>query len=306
MDWQNLIADAAKRIEPFIVKTPIFSTKSIYPEYNIELKFEHLQHTGSFKPRGAFNSLLSAQVPETGVVAASGGNHGAAVAFAATTLGYPAHIFVPKIAGKTKIDLIKNTGAELTIVEGAYANALIAAEKFEQETGAMQVHAFDSVETTCGQGTLMHEWEQQGLEADTILIAVGGGGLIAGSMAWLQGRRKVIAVEPIKSSALSSALKAGKPIDVDVSGIASNALGAKKAGNICFQLAKEQDILALTIKDEDIALAQILLWDKLRQFVEPAAATALAALTSGAYIPKENEKVAVLICGGNPPSNPFN
>ena len=194
----------------------------------------------------------------------------------------------------------------MTIVEGAYANALIAAEKFEQETGAMQVHAFDSVETTCGQGTLMHEWEQQGLEADTILIAVGGGGLIAGSMAWLQGRRKVIAVEPIKSSALSSALKAGKPIDVDVSGIASNALGAKKAGNICFQLAKEQDILALTIKDEDIALAQILLWDKLRQFVEPAAATALAALTSGAYIPKENEKVAVLICGGNPPSNPFN
>ncbi|MAT00112.1 MAG: threonine dehydratase [Rhodobacteraceae bacterium] len=305
MNWQNQIISAAKRIKPFIVKTPTFSSNTIFPEYNIELKFEHLQHTGSFKPRGAFNSLLSANVPKSGVVAASGGNHGAAVAFAATKLGYPAHIFVPKIAGTTKIDLIKDTGAELTIVEGAYSNALEAAEAFELKTGAMQIHAFDSIDTTCGQGTLMHEWEQQGLNADTILIAVGGGGLIAGAMAWLQKKRKVVAVEPIKSCALWSALKADKPVNVEVAGIASNALGAKKAGQICFDLAKEQKILALKVADEDIAFAQILLWNKLRQFVEPAAAAALAALTSGAYEPAKNEKVAVLICGGNPPSSPL-
>ena len=244
-------------------------------------------------------------MPKAGVVAASGGNHGAAVAYAATKLNLPAHIFVPKIAGKTKIDLIQATGARLTIVEGAYANALIEAEKFEKETGAMQVHAFDSIETTSGQGTLMREWEKQGLKADTILIAVGGGGLIAGAMAWLQGARKVIAVEPKQSCALHSAMRSNQPVDVEVSGIASNALGAKRAGNICFELAKSQQIETLVIEDSDIAVAQKLLWDKFRQFVEPAASTALAAVTSGTYIPEKDEKIAILVCGANPPLNPF-
>jgi len=305
MDWQKLIEDAAKRIEPYIVKTPTFTTNNIIDNYDIELKFEHLQHTGSFKPRGAFNSLLSTDAPKAGVVAASGGNHGAAVAYAATKLNLPAHIFVPEIAGQTKIDLIRATGAQLTVVEGAYSNALIAAEKFEAETGAMQIHAFDSIETTSGQGTLMREWERQGLIADTIFIAVGGGGLIAGAMAWLQGKRKIIAVEPVQSSALHSAILADRPIDVEVSGIASNALGAKRAGDISFKLAKDQKIETIVLEDSDIAFAQKILWDKFRQFVEPAASTALAAITSGAYIPEKNEKIAILICGANPPLYPF-
>ena len=272
--------------------------------YPVELKLEQVQHTGSFKARGAFNTLLSTNVPAAGVVAASGGNHGAAVGFAASSLGHPAQIFVPEIAGPAKIALIRRTGADLTVVPGAYSNALDAARAFEAETGAMQIHAYDAPATLAGQGTVMREWEDQGLTADTVLIAVGGGGLIGGALAWLSGRRKIVAVEPETACTLHAALDAGAPVDVDVSGIAANALGARRIGQLCFDLAKEQ-VQSVLVTDADIAKAQSALWHDARQLVEPAGATALAALMSGAYVPAAGERVAVLLCGGNIAPNPL-
>jgi threonine dehydratase len=273
--------------------------------YPIEMKLEHLQHTGSFKARGAFNSLLSEPVPEAGIVAASGGNHGAAVGYAAAQLGHKAAIFVPEIAGPSKISLIERTGADLRVVPGTYAEALAGAEAYEAETGAGQIHAYDAGATVAGQGTLMAEWEDQGLQADTILIAVGGGGLIAGALAWLQGRRKIVAIEPETCAALTRARKAGAPVDVEVSGVAANALGAKKIGKICFDLAEAQDTPCLTVTDAAITAAQTALWQEMRQLVEPAGAAALAALMSGAYTPDPGEKVAVLVCGGNIAPDPL-
>jgi len=298
-DWKSEIAAAAARIENHVVRTPVVELDSFDLGYPVEFKLEQLQHTGTFKARGAFNTLLSADVPDGGVVAASGGNHGAAAAYAARKLGYPAHIFVPEIAGAAKIALIQDAGAELTVVLGEYANALEQAQAHELITGAMQIHAYDTAPTVAGQGTLMKEWEDQGLKADTVLIAVGGGGLIAGAMAWLQGARKVVAVEPETSCALNAALDAGEPVDVDVSGVAANALGARRIGSICFDLAQSTGARSVVVSDEAITKAQLALWRKSRQLVEPAGATALAALTSGAYRPEPGEKVAVLVCGAN-------
>lgn len=305
MDWRNEIIAAADRIERYLRRTPTMSIGLNGLVSLIEVKLEHVQYTGTFKARGAFNSLLSAQVPSAGIVAASGGNHGAAVAFAAASLGLPAHIFVPELAGPTKIALIRRTGADLTVVPGAYADALTAALEFEARTGAMQVHAYDSIGTVAGQGTCMAEWENQGLEADTILIAVGGGGLIGGAMAWMQGRRKIVAVEPETSCALNAALQAGGPVDVEVSGFAANSLGARRIGTLCYDLAKAQGVTSVLVNDTAIASAQRILWDEARQFVEPAGATALAALISGAYTPQAGERIAVLICGANPVPGPF-
>ena len=237
--------------------------------------------------------------------AASGGNHGAAAGFAAHALGHPAHIFVPEMAGPSKIALVRDTGAELTVVPGEYANALEQAQAHEAASGAMQIHAYDAPLTVAGQGTLMREWEAQGLEADTVLIAVGGGGLIAGAMAWLQGRRKIVAVEPETSRALNAALEAGKPVDVSVSGVAANALSARRIGSICFDLAQQTGVKSVLVSDDAITAAKAALWRKARQLVEPAGATALAALMSGAYVPAPGERVAVLICGANPAPDPL-
>lgn len=297
MDWQTEIKAARERIAGHIVATPTLQTNAFGQD--ITLKLEQMQHTGSFKTRGAFNTLLTSNVPKTGVVAASGGNHGAAVAFAAQKLGHRARIFVPEIAGPSKIELIKRTGAELTVVPGEYANALELAEREASESGAMQIHAYDAPLTVTGQGTLMLEWEQQGLDADTVLIAVGGGGLIAGALAWLGGRRKVVAVEPVTSCALHAALHTGAPVDVPVSGVAANALGARRIGDICFDLATSMDVQSVLVSDSAIIEAQGALWQAHRQLVEPAGATALAALMSGAYSPAAGERVAVLVCGGN-------
>ncbi len=209
------------------------------------------------------------------------------------------------MAGPAKIALIRETGAELTVVPGDYANALRMAQDHEAATGAMQVHAYDAPATVAGQGTCLAEWEDQGLDADTVLIAVGGGGLIAGAMVWLQGGRKVVAVEPETSCALHAALAAGQPVDVEVSGVAANALGARRIGRICFDLAQAQGIAAVLVTDAAILAAQRVLWRELRQLVEPAGATALAALLSGAYRPEPGERVAVLVCGGNPAPDPL-
>lgn len=304
-DWRERIEAAAARIAPHVLRTPVFAAEAFGLGYPVELKLEQMQHTGSFKPRGAFNTLLSVPVPAAGVVAASGGNHGAAVAHAARALGYPARIFVPEMSGPAKIALIRRTGAHLVVVPGSYAEALAAARDYEAETGALQVHAYDAHETVAGQGTLMREWETQGLAADTVLIAVGGGGLIGGTLAWLQGRRKVVAVEPELAPTLARALAEGPEAEVEVSGIAANALGARRIGRICYDLVRAQGVTTVLVADPAIAEAQVALWRGLRQLVEPAGATALAALLSGAYRPVPGERVAVLVCGANPAPDPF-
>jgi len=303
MQWKVEIEAAAQRIAGHAHRTPTLTTDGFGLGYPIELKLEHMQHTGSFKARGAFNTLLSCDVPPAGLVAASGGNHGAAVAFAAKALGHTAAIFVPEMAGPSKIALIQRIGADLTVVPGEYANALTLAKTYEIETGAMQIHAYDATGTVAGQGTCFAEWEAQGLQADTLLVAVGGGGLIAGALAWFQGARKVVAVEPETSCALNAALAAGQPVDVDVSGVAANALGARRIGDICFELAQGMD--SVLVSDTAITAAQHALWQERRQLVEPAGATALAALMSGAYVPEPGERVAVLVCGGNIAPDPF-
>ncbi len=303
--WRERIDAAAERIAPHVRRTPTLTTRAFGLAKPIELKLEQMQHTGSFKARGAFNTLLSQPVPPAGVVAASGGNHGAAVAHAARRLGHRARIYVPELAGPAKISLIDRTGADLQVVPGAYSNALEAARAHEAGTGAMQVHAYDAPATVEGQGTLMREWESQGLEADTVLIAVGGGGLIAGAMAWLQGHRKVVAVESEGCATLKTALAQGPDTEIEVSGVAANALGARRIGRICHDLAVAQGIEALTVTDDAILDAQRHLWQELRQLVEPAGATALAALTSGAYRPEPGERVAVLLCGANPAPDPL-
>ena len=305
MDWQTEIKSARDRIEPYVRRTPVMELAVDGLTHPVALKLEQMQHTGSFKVRGAFNTLLSQAVPEAGVVAASGGNHGAAVAHAARQLGHKARIFVPEIAGPAKIALIERTGADLVVVKGAYANALEAAQTYEAETGAMQIHAYDAEATVAGQGTFMLEWEEQGLEADTVLIAVGGGGLIAGALGWLDGRRKVVAVESETCNTLHAALSAGEPVDIQPSGIAANALGARRSGDICFELSKAQKAPSLLVTDEAISQAQAMLWRETRQLVEPAGAAALAALTSGAYQPEPEERIAVLICGGNIAPDPM-
>ncbi len=301
MDWKTEIQAAAERIAGHAQITPVM--ESHIPGYPIELKLEHMQHTGSFKARGAFNTLLSMEVPQAGVVAASGGNHGAAAAYAARALGHPAKIFVPEIAGPSKIALIEQIGADLSVVPGEYANALALAQAHEDKTDAMQIHAYDAAATVAGQGTCFAEWEAQGLQADTVLIAVGGGGLIAGALAWFQGARKVVAVEPETSCALNAALQANEPVDVSVSGVAANALGAQRIGSICFELA--QGMESVLVSDQAISEAQRVLWQAHRILVEPAGAAALAALMSGAYTPEPGERVAVLICGGNIAPDPF-
>ena len=304
-DWTAEIDTAAQRIAGHAAVTPVLSTTAFDLGVPVEMKLEQMQHTGSFKARGAFNTLLAGGVPKAGIVAASGGNHGAAAAFAARALGHPARIFVPEMAGASKIALIRATGAELSVVPGEYANALEAAQAFEAETGAMQIHAYDAPLTVAGQGTCMREWEEQGLQADTVLIAVGGGGLIGGALAWLNGRRKVVAVEPATSCALNAALDAGEPVDVSVSGVAANALGARRIGSICYDLASTVGVTSVLVEDDAITKAQHLLWQRARQLVEPAGATALAALTSGAYRPEPGERVAVLVCGANVAPDPF-
>ena len=305
MDWPNLIKTASARVTPYIRQTPVVTFETRTVTQPVTLKLEQLQHAGSFKTRGAFNTLLGTEPPAAGLVAASGGNHGAAVAYAAQRLGFPARVYVPEIAGPAKISLIRACGADLQVVPGAYSNALEQAKAWEEKTGAMQIHAYDAEATVAGQGSCFVEWEQQGLNADTVLIAVGGGGLIAGALGWFQGRCKIVAVEPERCATLHAALSASAPVNVEVSGVAANALGAQKIGTICFDLAQSNGIESVLVSDAAITQAQRRLWQDLRQVVEPAGAAALAAVLSGAYTPEPDERLAVLVCGGNITSDPL-
>jgi threonine dehydratase len=265
----------------------------------LTLKLEQLQHTGSFKARGAFANLLGGDVPKAGIAAASGGNHGAAVAFAAQRLGLKARIFVPSIASPAKIARIKSYGADLVIGGERYVDALAECEKYIAASGALSVHAYDAEKTLLGQGTLGIELESQIGAFDTLLVAVGGGGLIGGISAWFRGSRRIIGVEPETSKALAAALEAGKPVDVDVSGIATDSLGARRVGSLVYPLAKAYVDRVALVSDGAIRQAQTALWETTRLVTEPGGAAAFAALLSGIYRPKPGEHVCVLLCGAN-------
>ena len=266
---------------------------------SLTLKLELLQHSGSFKARGAFTNLLTRAVPEAGVVAASGGNHGAAVAYAAMKLGKPAKIFVPSVSSPAKIARIRDYGADLAIEGDRYADALAASQAWAERTGALQVPAFDQDETIMGQGTLGLELEQQAPDLDTVLVAVGGGGLIAGIAAWYAGRVKVVGVEPLASPTLTRAFEAGHPVDAEVGGLAADSLAPSRVGERVFPIVRQYAPQTVLVTDEAIANAQGALWRTLRIVAEPGGAAAFSALLSGAYKPQPGERVAVIISGGN-------
>lgn len=291
------------RIAPYIRRTPVMSVAGSdfgLPIGQLQLKLELLQHSGSFKPRGAFTSLLTRDVPAAGVVAASGGNHGAAVAYAAMVRKVPAKIFVPSIAAPMKIAKIKSYGADLVVGGDSYADALAASEAWLKQSGALAIHAYDQPETLIGQGSVGLELEEQAPEIDTLLVAVGGGGLIGGIAAWYEGRVKVVAVEPEAAPTLHMALKAGQPVEAPAGGIAADSLAPKMIGSLMFPIAQQHVAQSVLVTDDAIRDAQKTLWEKLRLVAEPGGATAFAALLSKRYLPKPDEKVAVLVCGSNP------
>jgi threonine dehydratase len=296
------IARCEKIIRPHIRRTPVmelepadFGLKAI----GLYLKLELFQHSGSFKARGAFANLLTRNVPATGVVAASGGNHGVAVAFAAMKLKIPAKIFLPSVSSPAKIARIREYGADLVIEGDRYADALAASEVWARDTGAMPVHAFDQDETMLGQGTLGMELSEQAPAIDTLLVPIGGGGLIAGIAAWYAGRIKVIGVEPFAAPTLTKALAAGHPVDAEAGGVAADSLAPRRVGDRVFPIAKKNVNQVVLVADDAIMTAQKVLWDLLRVVAEPGGAAAFSALLSGAYVPEPGGRVGVIISGGN-------
>jgi threonine dehydratase len=326
---RETIAATYELIRPHVRRTPVIEVDAA--DFALEgrpivFKLELLQHTGSFKPRGALASLLSRTVPAAGVVAASGGNHGLAVAFAAHKLGVPAKIFVPSVSAATKRDRIRELGADLVIAGERYADALAASREFAATSGAMEIHAFDQPATLLGQGTVGLEIERQcggaasrpepaqahgetaarrdesaaeceGL--DTLLVAVGGGGLIGGMAAWFAGRVRLVAVEPRTAPTLYRAREAGHPVDAEAGGIAAESLAPRQVGQLMFPLAQKYVEHAVLVEDDAIREAQRTLWRVMKVASEPGGATAFAALLSGAYRPAAGERVGVVLCGGN-------
>jgi threonine dehydratase len=265
----------------------------------VTLKLELLQHTGSFKPRGAFSKMLASDVPPSGVIAASGGNFGLAVAYAARRLGHPAEIFVPSTSPAAKIDLVRDQGADVRVVQGYYDDAAEASRERAAQTGALPMHPFDQPEVVAGGGTIGMELAAQVPDADTVLVAVGGGGLIGGIAAWFDGEVRVVGVEPETSCCLHAAVALDAPLDVPVSGVAADSLGPGRVGDIAFRIAQRFIHDTVLVSDEAIVEAQRALWRELRVVAEPGGATALAGLRAGAYTPALGERVVVLVCGGN-------
>jgi threonine dehydratase len=265
----------------------------------LTLKLESLQHSGSFKARGAFANLLLREIPPAGVVAASGGNHGAAVAYAAMRLGVRAKIFVPTVSSPAKIARIRGCGADLVVGGERYADALAASEAWIRDSGALPVHAFDQAETLLGQGTLALELERQQPRLDTVLVAVGGGGLIGGIAAWYAGRARVVGVEPQAAPTLFEALRAGRPVDAPAGGVAADSLAPRRVGELMFPIARAHVERVVLVSDDAIRHAQRTLWESLRVVVEPGGAAGLAALLAGEYVPAAGERVGVVLSGGN-------
>jgi threonine dehydratase len=289
-------------IRPHIRLTPVMDVDGkdfSLGGFPLTLKLEQLQHAGSFKARGAFANLLLRSSPPAGVVAASGGNHGAAVAYAAQQLQVPAHIFVPTVSSPPKIDRIRSCGARLTMVGDRYDDALAASQQWAGVAGARTIHAFDQVETLLGQGTLGLECAAQMPALDTLLVAVGGGGLIGGVAAWFEGRVRVIGVEPVGAPTLTAALEAGAPVDAPAGGIAADSLAPRRVGVMALAIAQRCVERVVLVRDGEIVRAQQSLWETLRIVAEPGGAAAFAALLSRAYVPEEGERVGVVISGGN-------
>ncbi len=296
------IAATEKLIRPYIRRTPVIRIDAGdlgLAGAPIVLKLEFLQHTGSFKPRGAFASLLTRAAPPAGVVAASGGNHGAAVAYAAMRLGLAATIFVPDITSPAKLDRIRFYGAKLIVGGDTYADALAASEEFAARTAALVVHAYDQPETLLGQGSVGSEVEADAPDIDTLLVATGGGGLIGGIAAWYQGRIRIVAVEPEAAPTLHDALAAGHPVDAPSGGIAADSLAPRRVGALMFPIAQRFVDRVVLVSDAAIRDAQRQLWSALRVLAEPGGAAALAALISGRYRAAPGERIGVVLCGAN-------
>lgn len=295
------IEAANRRIRPYVRRTPVLELGpgAFDLACRVTLKLELMQHTGSFKPRGAFNKILSSDVPDAGVIAASGGNFGLAVSFAARALGYRAEVFVPSNSPKVKAERIRALGGDVTVVEGWYDEALEASHGRAQETGALVMHAYDQPEVVAGQGTIGLELADQVHDADTVLVAIGGGGLIGGVAGWYEGRTRVVGVEPEASRSMAAALAAGEPVDVEYGGYAADSLGTRRAGEISFAIVSKYVERVVLVPDEAIRDAQRRLWREVRVFAEPGGAAALAALLAKVYVPEPDERVIVLVCGAN-------
>jgi threonine dehydratase len=301
MITRQQISATERIIRPWIRTTPVIEVagEDFGLSVSLVFKLELLQHAGSFKARGAFTNLLTRPVPEAGVVAASGGNHGLAVAYAAWKLGKTATIFVPSVASPVKMERIRSLGAKLVIAGDRYADALEESERFVAQSGALAVHAFEQRETLLGQGTVGLEFENQAPGIDSLLVACGGGGLIGGIAAWYEKRVRLISVEPEASPTLAHALAAGEPVDAPAGGIAADSLAPKRVGRMMFPIAQRFIDRAVLVSDDAIVKAQQQLWQQIRVVVEPGGAAAFASLLSGAYRPAKGERVGVLLCGGN-------
>jgi threonine dehydratase len=303
------IETAYELIRTHIRRTPVLEVDAAdfgLPPCALALKLELLQHGGSFKTRGAFTHLLTRAVPAAGVVAASGGNHGVAVAYAAQKMRVPAKIFVPTVASAAKQEQIRRLGAELVIGGERYADALAASQQWIESSGALEVHAYDQLETLTGQGTLGLEMERQYPQLDTLLVAVGGGGLIGGIAAWYRGRIKLVSVEPVTAPTLAKAMAAGQPVDAEAGGIAADSLAPRRVGQLMFPLAQNFVSATVLVEDDAIREAQRALWQNLRIAAEPGGAAAFAALLSRRYVPTPGERVGVIVCGGNTSAVNFN
>lgn len=303
------IAQTAQLIAPYVRRTPVAEARG--EDFGLScstvvLKLESMQHAGSFKTRGAFANVLSREIPDVGVVAASGGNHGAAVAYAAMKLGMPAKIFVPSVSSTAKIEKIRRYGAELAIGGDRYADALAASEEWILQSGALPVHAFDHAQTLLGQGSLARELQEQVEDVQTVLVGVGGGGLVGGIAAWFRGDVKVIGVEPEGAPTLTRALEAGHPVDAPAGSIASDSLAPRRVGELMFPLAQRFVERTILVSDDDIVAAQQALWRTMSIVAEPGGAAAFAALLSKRYEPATpDERICVIISGGNTPAVQF-
>jgi threonine dehydratase len=295
------IESAAQRIHGHVRRTPSMSLEpgALRAGDRVSLKLELFQHAGSFKPRGAFNRILSADVPAAGVIAASGGNFGIAVAYAARELGHPAEVFVPETSPAAKIERLGRLGATVRLIPGYYADALAACEERARSSGALFMHAYDQPEIVAGAGTVGRELAEEVPSATTVLVAVGGGGLIGGIASWFRGDVRVVAVEPERCPTLTAALAAGEPVDVEVGGVAADSLGARRIGCIALEAASSFVEGVVLLQDEAIVDAQRRLWSDLRLVAEPGGAAAVAALTSGRYVSEPGEHVVALVCGAN-------
>jgi threonine dehydratase len=296
------IARTERLIRPHVRRTPVIEVDAAdfgLTDARLSFKLELLQHAGSFKTRGAFANLLTREIPQAWVVAASGGNHGAAVAYASMKLGIPAKIFVPTISSPAKVRRIRDYRAELVVTGDRYDDALGASEVWAELSGALSIHAFDQPETLLGQGTIGLEIEEQSPDIDTLLVAVGGGGLIAGIAAWFGGKVRIVGIEPELAPTLTMALQAGEPVDAPAGGIAADSLAPRRVGTLVCPIAKRHVDHVVLVSDEAIKRTQLALWETLRVVTEPGGAAVFAALMSGRYEPRPGEHVGILLSGGN-------